>query len=263
MRLRALLAMCSLAVSLAGCQRQPGRDKEVASRQAALKPAKPPSAPTEPPDHLSPFDPQQFVLAGYEFRVTAAADLDGDGVEEHIVVSQSAITDELGEPQDPAYFTLAWFDGEKWAEWLSIPAPGDERYVDDESMVAAEDLNDDGVVELALEFYGFGVSSRPETLYVWQVLDEGLEPAIEGEAVETSSDDGLMIEDLDLNYPGRELIFAIMQGGDEAHAAPHRYEIVVYGWAEGMYGPVDRLSPDVQFGGPDAALEAYAGGYDY
>ena len=226
--------------------------------------------PTPPPParhttaEVPPCDPEAFALTGYQVMAHASADLDGDGTPEEIIGCQGVQKDELGEPTEPAYFTLARWTASAWEEWLSIPSPGEERFVEEGSIVSTEDLNEDGVVELVLRFCGFGVSSRPEPVYVWRIVNGAAEEAVDGGGVMATSDDGLIIQDMDLNYPGRELIFAFMEWGEgEAHFEPHRYRIAVYGWAKGLYRKVDSLSPAVKFESPAVALDAYTHGTDY
>jgi len=262
MRLSVLMVACWCALCLAGCRlrQTPTKGADVSPAPVGVPERSTPESKEpagEPGNEAPPCDAQQFAYEGYEVKTTAYADLDGQGTHECLIGCQGTKTDDLGEPQEPAYFTVARYDGKQWAEWFGIPAPGDERYVDQESVVATEDLNEDGVVELALQYYGFGVSSRPETLYVWRVTGEGLEGAIRGDAVETSSDDGLLIQDVDRRWPGREIVFAIAQIGDEAHAAPHVYRIVVYGWADGLYRKVASSTPRQEYAGSEAALKAY------
>ena len=257
MRLPVPLLLCCL-LTLAGCAPR-GTVDEGAATPPEPAPTGTAGEPPEAAGELPACDPQPFALEGYEVKVAENADLDGDGQDECIVGCQGATVDEVGEPTDPAYFTLAHYADGEWQEWFSIPAPGDERFVDEESVVAAEDLNDDGIVELALQFYGFGVSSRPQTLYVWQITDDGSESAIQGDAVAATSDDGLLVQDIDDRWPGQELVFAIAQMGDEAHAAPHRYKIVVYGWKDALYRKVATATPARKFAGHGAALEAYVG----
>ena len=201
-------------------------------------------------------DPEPFS-GGAECMVSGFADLDGDGTDECIMGFQERATDELGEPQGPAFFELAKWNGDQWGEWFGIPAPGGETFVDEASIAFAGDINDDGIAELGLQYYGFGVSSRPETLYVWQVQSGGVETAIEGGSVDTSSDDGCLVDDIDGNFPGQEIVFAIAQMGDEAHAAAHRYEVVLYGWSDGLYRLVGDSLLDEVFADPLDAIEAY------
>jgi len=210
------------------------------------------------PGKLPPCGAEVLGDGSSEATVTGYSDLDGDGIIECIMGFQGTETDELGEPIDTAYFQLARWTGAEWEEWFGIPAPGGEKYVDMESIVIAHDINDDGVVELGLQFYGFGVSSRPETFYLWQVGPDGLEEAIEGSCVGTSSDDGLVVQDLVPSYTGEELIFAIAEMGDEAHADAHGYSIHVYAWHRGLYREVDQLIADGVFATPFEAIERHA-----
>jgi len=226
--------------------------------------------PTPPPPagrttaEVPPCDPAAFAQTGYEVMTHASADLDGDGTPEEIIGCQGVQKDELGAPIEPPYFGIARWTGSAWEEWFTIPSSGDEKFLEEGSIVSTEDLNEDGCVELVLRFYGFGVSSRPEPIYVRRIVNGAAEEAVDGGGVMASSDDALTIADMDVNFPGRELIFAFMEWGEgEAHVDAHRYRIAVYGWAKGLYRKVDSLSPAVKFRSAEAALEAYTNGTDY
>jgi len=200
---------------------------------------------------------EQFAISNYQVAGSDYVDLDMDGLEEFIIGYQYALTDDLGEPKEAAYFTVARWDGEQWQEWFSIPAPGDERYVDDGSIFSAGDINDDGVAELFLRFYGFGVSSRPETVYAWQVTNEGLEAAIPGESIEMSSDDHISLDYVSASHPGLEIIIAFAESGSEAHADAHPYRIEVYGWNGNTYEKISTQPAGRKYPGPEEALIAY------
>jgi len=210
-----------------------------------------------------PCDPSQFAPDGYEVMTSHNADLDGDGRDECLIGCQYTQTDELGDPKEPAYFTVAQEGDEGWAEWLSIPAPRGETFVDDQSIVAAEDLNGDGAADLLLRFYTFGVSGRGEPLYVWRVTKGGLELEIKGGCAELSSQDGFRLADVDESCPGPELVLAFCRIEDEPNAAPHRYEIEAWGWQDGKYDYVSGGSSTTLYDDPDSALEAFVSGADY
>lgn len=200
-------------------------------------------------------NPDTLAIDGYKPVLQQYADLDGDAVDECIIGYQYERTDEMGEPEEIAYLTLAKYRGRKWEEWLSVPAPAGEKYCEEDSLVAARDVNQDGLIELIVRFYGFGVSSRPATVYVWQVAEDGLRPAIESEFVETSSGDKLVLRDVRPELPGDELVFSIAQPGREPATAPHRYRVVVYGWSDGQYRSVWTHTTQEAFATAEAALD--------
>jgi len=204
---------------------------------------------------LPPCTAEDFGAEGTTPVFTKYADLDGDGVLDAIMGYQASETDELGEPVFPAFVELARWSGQEWEEWFGIPAPGGETMLDADSLVVAGDMNDDGIPELGIQFYGFGVSSRPETLYLWQVVDEGLEPGIEGEALDTTSDAGMLIQDVVDYYPGVELVLAEPIMGDEAHAAPHKYSIRLFGSEDGIYRKMQEFRADGLFDSPFDAIQ--------
>ena len=209
------------------------------------------------------FDPAELATDGYKCTFSQSADLDRDGVKEYILGYQFEAAADLGEPKEVAYVTLAKKRGSQWSEWFSIPGPAGEKYCDKNSLVAAADLNKDGVVELVLRFYDFGVSSRPENLYVWQVKKEGLESVADQEPIELSSDDALGAEDTDLAYPGKELLVVVAQMGGEVHSAPHKYKVFTYGWTKGKYWKVASFTFNIKFTSAEKALYAYTHGTDY
>ncbi|NSW55957.1 MAG: hypothetical protein HPY44_08090 [Armatimonadetes bacterium] len=204
---------------------------------------------------LPPCTAEDFGTEGTTAVFTKYADLDGDGVLDAIMGYRASQTDELDEPVSPAFVELARWTGQEWEEWFGIPAPGGETMLDADSLVVAGDMNDDGIPELGIQFYGFGVSSRPETLYLWQVVDDGLEPGIEGEALDTTSDAGMLIQDVVDYYPGVELVLAEPIMGNEAHAAPHKYSIRLFGSEDGIYRQLQEFRADGLFGSPFDAIQ--------
>lgn len=207
-----------------------------------------------------PFDASVFAVEGYAAVVSAQADLDLDGADEHIVGYQCTVTDDLGEPAGPAYFTIARLEEGVWQEWIGVPAPSEETYVDSGSVIATGDINDDGTAELVLRFYSFGVSGRPANIYFWRVMNSDLQPAIVGGVAEMSSHDGFAMHDVDPNCPGPEFLFAWVDIGDEPQAEPHRYSIEVWGWGGKTYDQVGGALPGAVYESPDAAIAAYLSG---
>lgn len=186
-------------------------------------------------------DFSQFAAAPeYTAVVSQAADLLGEGQPVWIIGYKSTRLDELGYPQDVAYFTLARLNASRkgWEEWFSIPAPDGEGEIDEQSIMAVGDINEDGKVELVLRFYGFGVSARPENTYVFRITEEGSEPASEPFPIEATSDDTITLDQFYGEYPGLEFVLARAVMGDEPHAGPHRYRIAVWAWVHGMYRKV-------------------------
>jgi hypothetical protein len=208
---------------------------------AAPGPAGTPSHAGGSLEGLPPCDFSQFA-AGPEYAavVSQAADLLGEGQTVWIIGYKSTHLDELGYPRDVAYFTLARLNASRtgWEEWFSIPAPDGEGAIDEQSIMAVGDINDDGSSELVLRFYGFGVSSRPENTYVFRITEEGSEPASQPFPIEATSDDALTLDDFYREYPGSEFVLARAVMGDEPHAAPHRYRIAVWAWVNGLYRKV-------------------------
>ncbi|HCU37222.1 MAG TPA: hypothetical protein DGT21_17820 [Armatimonadetes bacterium] len=205
---------------------------------------------------IPPCMPGDFAIDRFAPKVAGHVDLTMDGVDECIVGYQFTEVDDLGEPTEAAYFALLRYDGNTghWQEWFSIPAPGDERFVDEESILAAGDINDDGIAELMLRYYGFGVSARPETLYIWQIIDDELTDAVAGGCVEMSSDDVVTMGEFGEAFPGPELLLARADMGDEAHADAHHYILKAYGWIGDGYAEVGDARTDTPVADPGAAL---------
>jgi len=250
---------------LAGCPKPPPPEAPVGPAGPPVRSEPPtptgPSAVTVPEGGLPKCDTAELAAGGYETTVVHQADLDGDGVKECIIGYQFSRTDEMDEPVEIAYFVIAKWDGAAWGEWFSIPGPDGEKLCDESGLLAAEDLNGDGVVELVLRFAAYGVSSRPENIYVWQVKDEGLQPAADREPIESSSDAAVAIKDYDLNCPGKEIYLAVPVWAEgEAHFGPHRHDILTYGWSKGKYRQVDVFKQPVKVEGADAALDAFFNG---
>ncbi len=116
-------------------------------------------------------------------------------------------------------------------------------------------------------FYGFGVSGRPENIYVWRLFTEEneLRPAIKGGCAETTNRDGLKFADCDEFCPGPEMVFATMQLGDEAMADAHAYSIEVWGWSEDeeIYDYQSGGTSDTKYDSATDALDAFLSGADY
>lgn len=259
------LLVAGLALLLAGCPKSPPPETPVAPPRPSVggepTTGAKPSAVTVPEGGLPKCDPGELAAEGYRATVVRQVDLDGDDVEECIIGYQFSKTDEMDEPVEIAYFAIAKWDGAAWGEWFSIPGPDGEKYCDESGLLAAEDLNGDGVVELVLRFAAYGVSSRPENIYVWQVKDEGLEPAADREPIESSSDEAVAVKDYDLNYPGKEIYLAVPVWAEgEAHLGPHRHDIVTYGWSKGKYRQVDVFKQPVRVENAEAALNAFFSG---
>ena len=207
---------------------------------------------------LPPCDFYPFSCGGqYDAVVSRLVDLDGDGVPEWIIGYQCNSFDDLDFPADPAYFTFAKLDAQRqtWEEWFNIPAGDGEGALDEDSIPLAEDLSGDGHVEVVLVMYGFGVSSRPENVYVYSIRNGGSEEASRPCPIPTSSDDTIVFADVDPDYPGKELLWAQALHGDEAHAEPHRYRIITLAWLNGLYREVDSWTTKATHAGGGAALE--------
>lgn len=207
---------------------------------------------------LPPCDFYLFSCGGqYDAVVSRLVDLDGDGVPEWIIGYQCNSFDDLDFPADPAYFAFAKLDaqGRAWKAWFDIPAGDGEGALDEDSIPLAEDLSGDGNVEVVLVMYGFGVSSRPENVYVYSIRNDGAEEASRPSPIPTSSDDTIVFADVAPDYPGKELLWAQALPGEEAHAAPHRYRIITLGWLNGLYRQVDSWATDATYAGGAAALE--------
>lgn len=194
--------------------------------------------------------------AGPEYTpvVSQAADL-FDGKETVWIIGyKTTQLDELGYPKDVAYFTLARLNASRtgWEEWFSLPAPDGEGEIDERSIMAVGDLNEDGHMELVLRFYGFGVSARPENTYIFRITEEGSQPLSQPFPIEATSDDALTMDDFYREYPGVEFVLARAIMGDEPHAAPHRYRIIVWAWNNGMYRKVKAWDTKRTF--PDGIL---------
>ena len=189
---------------------------------------------------IPPCMPWDFAIESYAPMVAGHADLSMNGIDECIIGYQFIEEDSVGEPTEAAYFALIRYDQslDLWQEWFSIPAPGDERYVDGTSIIEAGDINGDGTAELVLLYHGFGVSSRPETLYVWQIIDGELHDAIARGYIDLTSDDAVAVEDFRSAYPGPEIVLAVADMGDEAHAESHYYNLQAYGWTGSRYDRV-------------------------
>lgn len=201
--------------------------------------------------------PGDFAIDRFGPKVAGHVDLTMDGIDECIIGYQFTEVDDLGEPTEAPYFALIRYDTTTgyWQEWFSIPAPGDERFVDEKSILAAGDINDDGIAELMLRYYGFGVSARPETLYIWQIVDGELAEAVDGGCVEMSSDDVVTMGEFGEAFPGPELLFALADTGDEAHADAHHYVLRAYGWIGDAYAEVGDARTDTPVADPGAALD--------
>lgn len=200
----------------------------------------------------------QFSCGGqYDAVVSRLADLDGDGVPEWIIGYQCNSFDDLDFPADPAYFTFAKLDsqGRAWTEWFNIPAGDGEGALDEDSIPLAENLSGDGYVEVVLVMYGFGVSSRPENVYVYSIRNGGSEEASRPCPIPTSSDDTIVFADVAPDYPGKELLWAQALPGEEAHAEPHRYRIITLAWLNGLYREVDSWTTKTTHPDGAAALE--------
>lgn len=208
----------------------------------------------------APIDFDKFAAGGqYKAVCSEQADLLGDGNFEWIIGYQSAQTDDMGYPKDTAYFTLARYDAAKgdWVEWFSIPSPGNENALDDHSIRWIGDLRGDGKVEIGLVFYGYGVSSRPEPEYIYQITKDGAAvPFTDPFPIDKTSDDALTIDELLPEYPGQELALATAVMGGEAHSAPHRFKVTLFAWTNGLYRPVKSTTTSKSYPNAIAATEA-------
>lgn len=258
-----MLALLCAVLLVAGC---PKPDAPETGAVAVEKPAPRPGQDAEPEKaeetegEPAPQCPvSEFGDPDSDVALESYVDLDGDGIDECVIGFQARTKDDVGEPVAPAYVELVKWDGSEWTSWFSVPAPGGETFVDEDSLAIAEDINEDGVVELGIQFYHFGVSSRRENLYLWQVKDGGVEPAVEGDVIESTSDDEMLIEDVSASFPGSELVLARALMGDEAHAEPHRYEVSTYAWSSGMYRVVDTVTTEETFADPADAIGSVTG----
>ncbi|MCX7598858.1 MAG: hypothetical protein N2512_08340 [Armatimonadetes bacterium] len=242
------VAIMAAALSIIAISRalRPGPETEPVIPRPAEQPPAAGSVPTMPAqtgslEGLPDCDFSKFA-AGQEYTavVSQAADLFGGKQTVWIIGYKSTELDEMGYPKDVAYFTLARLNASRtgWEEWFSLPAPDGEGEIDERSIMAVGDINEDGHMELVLRFYGFGVSARPENTYVFRITEEGSEPVSVPFPLEATSDDTITMEDFYGEYPGMELVLARAIMGDEPHGAPHRYRIGVWAWKDGMYREV-------------------------
>jgi hypothetical protein len=286
-RLLALTLLVGLCLILAGCRAPIGGASMAPSRTTASTADRAPSAPqdegaTDPdtsgaklinrvrhrsedggqPAHDSEaanFEPSLVVLDGYHVAGLSMADLNGDGTDEVLVACQYSATDSVGEPKGAAYIAIARWTGSEWEEWMCIGGESNETIVDDSSFVRAGDLNGDGKPELILRLYGFGVSGRPENVYVLRLLEDQSEPCIVGGMVELTSQDGFVVAEVDSNCPGPELLFANVQPSDGPEAGPHRFAVEAWGWSGDTYDYVSGQTPSKSFASGEDAIKAVYG----
>lgn len=212
------------------------------------------------PVDLPNLDPMEFAAEGYEPTATGEADIDDDGVSEGLVVYQGFEVDSVGEPVRPAYISILRSEGSGWQEWTKIVGENDERFADSDSLVRAGDINGDGTPELILRFFGFGVSSRPENVYVYQLLDDGsVTPVIVGGCVEMTSKDGFVVAEVDSTTPGPELIFALVQPSDGPESDPHRFAVEAWGWNGSEYEYVSGETTSTTYASGSDAIQAVYG----
>jgi hypothetical protein len=176
----------------------------------------------------------EFNCGGqYEMVVSRDGDMDGDGRPEWVAGYQCTSQDDLGAPAEPAYLQFIRYDTAKsaWVPWVDIPAAERETALDESSILALDDLDGRPGLELVLQTYGFGVSSRPVYVYAYHMSAGGAEPACEPLPLQFSSDDTVLTYDVP-GSAGIELLVARALMGSEAHAAPHRYAVDIYGWTD-------------------------------
>jgi hypothetical protein len=197
-----------------------------------------------------------FARSGYEAVCSDKGDLLGDGNVEWIVGYQTTRKDDMNYPADPAYFAVVRYDKAQgqWVDWFSLEAPGGEHGLDDKSIRGIGQKQGNQVF-VELMFYGFGVSSRPEPVCLYEITADGAKPATEPFPIAKTSDDVVLSYDVSPNYPGDEEIFAQAVMGSEAHSAAHRYKLTTYGWKGGVYVPVKSQTTDKAYDNGIAAIE--------
>jgi hypothetical protein len=200
-----------------------------------------------------------FALDGYEAQAVGEADTDGDGTNEGLIAFQYGTVDEVGEPLKVAYVSVVRWDGSAWQEWAMVHGENDERFADNDSLVRAGDINGDGTPELIVRFYGFGVSGRPENVYVYHLADDGtLTSIVQGGCAQLTSKDGFAVADVDKNTPGPELLFAFAQPDQGPEAGPHAFALEVHGWTGSQYEYVSGKTTSEKYAsGADAIAAAY------
>jgi hypothetical protein len=211
------------------------------------------------PTELPGLDPTDFAAEGYEAQAVGEADIDGDGTSEGLLAFQGFEVDDVGEPIRPAYISIVRSDGSSWQEWAKIVGENDERFADNDSLVRAGDINGDGTPELVLRFYGFGVSSRPENVYVYHLADDGtITSVVTGGCAQLTSKDGFVVAEVDGNTPGPELLFAFSQPDQGPEAGPHAFALEVWGWTGAEYEYVSGKTTSEKYAsGADAISAAY------
>jgi hypothetical protein len=177
--------------------------------------------------------------AGSEYSavVTREVDLLGDGTPEWLVGYQAPVLDGVPYAGEYAYFTVVRYrpSARKWETWFTMPALEGEGLIDRGSVVRVGDLNGDGIAEIVLRLYGFGISQRPENVYAYSVTDRGARPASRPFPIPVARGDALVFQDCSPRQPGLEMVLA---KGVETRGAPRTrpYRLSVWGWKEGAIG---------------------------
>ncbi len=264
----AILVLVLIAVALAGLavyrtyHVPPPAEASVPTAPPAPAPtAAPPAAeqPAEKGGHVTtPTINIDMFGAGGQYKCVRAESFDllGDGGREWIIGYQDRQTDDLGYPKKKAYFVVARYDESKgeWAKWFTISPPGDEHGLDDRSIRAIGQMQGNQVF-VELMFYGFGVSSRPEPVCLYEITEQGAQPVTKPFPIPKTSDDVVLSYDVSPDSPGDEEIFAQAVMGGEAHAAPHRFKLTTYGWKGGIYAPVKTQTTSKAYENGIAAIE--------
>jgi hypothetical protein len=262
-----------LALGLAGCPRKAAPSSAPQTSQAgpAATPADqaPPEDPRatieelaegdfglySDPGDVPPVEPEDGALCKY-------ADLDGDGQREALAVLKT-YSDE--EKADVAALGIGRWDGDEWQLDIAITASEGETEFDQDSLILAYDMDQDGITEIGITFYETQEHGRGTNLYVYKLVDGELKLVLDPATVATlgaitwGNLDDAAIDDVTDQFPGDELI---VTGRDKSitEPGPSQFYMDIYAWANGKLGPYLSYATDEEFEDAGSAMEAFVNG---
>ena len=209
-------------------------------------------------------------------RLTGYADLDGDDVREALVVGIRE--KKAGGQWDPAVFLhiAQWDEAEKeWTTWHTLRAPEGESRFDENVLGFAYDVDNDGYVELGLQFQHHPEAADDDdalvtNFYVYRTFEGSLDPAaadhmldsLHGAFVQLEWDE-IFIDDFTEDYPGEEIIIASARAY-RGETEPFRWSINVNAWMDGKLNYLYKYQTETRYETGDDAYAAWdEGGEDF